>query len=206
MPLFVFFAIFVAWLSYKIKKSNRIMSDNSQAFWENESKANSTRKQSLDNLDYIRFSKDCIPWMNDGLNDYTLSDYLLRLEKLIDAPIVNLTGITNTELKLTYGAPNLAYLSQCDENFTTLANLLTKYGQRLKDNGYEQEAVRVFEYAVSIHSDVRIVYEQLGNHYLLSGDKESFERLFLQASSLTGLNRDIIVNHLSELQNSSIHR
>ena len=49
-----------------------------------------------------------------------VEDYKQIILTLKDLPIVNFTGISNTELKLRYGAPNIDLLTQYDQNYTLL--------------------------------------------------------------------------------------
>ncbi len=44
IPLLASFIVFVIWLSYEIKKSNRSVTQQEKSFWEKERQANLTRK------------------------------------------------------------------------------------------------------------------------------------------------------------------
>lgn len=197
--------IFSAWVGYKIKKSNRYMQESSQNFWDNEAKANSTRKQSLDDLEYIRLDLSVIPDITPTIkSDETLLYYRDRILALSDAPIVNLTGFTNTELKLRYGVPNITYLSTCDENYTTLVNLIMRMGERLLNNGLISEGIRLLEYGITIGSDAGNNYYLLADYYLKNNLKDKYDNLLLAASGLNTINRNIIIKRLNDLNNSSV--
>ncbi|MDE7277971.1 MAG: hypothetical protein K2N98_14160, partial [Lachnospiraceae bacterium] len=105
-PLFASFLVFTAWLTYEISKHNRIDAEKDRSFWEKERQANNTRRQPLDDLLYIkipfeRLSMQLLP------DDEQAAEYKETLRTLGESKIVNFTGITNTDLKLKYGAPNI---------------------------------------------------------------------------------------------------
>ena len=58
IPLLASFIVFVIWLSYEIKKSNRSVTQQEKSFWEKERQANLTRKKSLKDLAYITIPLD----------------------------------------------------------------------------------------------------------------------------------------------------
>ena len=72
---------------------------------------------------------------------------------------------TYTDLKLTYGAPNLPLLSEYDENFTLLISTLQKWASLLYDAGQTAEAQTVLEFAVSAGSDISGSYKLLASIY-----------------------------------------
>ena len=55
------------------------------------------------------------------------------LNSLKDEQIVNFTGISNTDLKLSFGAANLPTLSRFDQNYTLLARALHAQYRQLAD-------------------------------------------------------------------------
>ncbi len=167
---------------------------NGETVLERESRANSTRKQDISGLDYIKIPIEQLPF---GLCEVSEA---IRAEEAIKAlsssDILNLTGITNTELKLQYGPANLDKLSQCDERFTRLVRSLQQWGQALYDNDMKAEAITVLQYSVDIGSDIRGTYELLASHY--SNDKEMLTKLREQASSLRSLSKTIILDNIDQ--------
>lgn len=73
-----------------------------QEFWDREKKANSVRKKTLDGLDYVKIPLEKLP-MNALSEDEKAREYKELLTYLSTQPVVNLTGFTNTDLKLEYG-------------------------------------------------------------------------------------------------------
>ena len=75
-----------------------------------------------------------------------IEDYRQIILSLKDQPIVNFTGLTNTELKLQYGAPNITLLTTYDQNYTLLVRTLQQWAQALYDGGFSKEACQLLEF------------------------------------------------------------
>ena len=121
MNLIVFasFIIFVLWLTVNLKKTEKTNQQIEEEFWERETKANSVRKKSQDHLPYITFDFDALPTADSFLESGAqIPESLEILQNLRDKKMLNLNGISNTDLKLKYGAPNITRLSEYEENFT----------------------------------------------------------------------------------------
>ena len=138
--LFGWIMIFVVVVSYKRRKADRTRENKERDFWERENAANATRKQDISNLNYVDFTGVSLPFAR--FSDDFLHQCEEQILKLKDEKILNLTGITNTDLKLKYGAANLTFLTQCDQNFTLLARTLNSWGQRLKELSHTEEAIQ----------------------------------------------------------------
>ena len=135
-------------IAVNIRKNKKDQAAIEQDFWAREREANSTRRKSLDDLDYIRLPMETFPMTL--LEDVPkVEDYKQIILTLKDLPIVNFTGISNTELKLRYGAPNIDLLTQYDQNYTLLVRTLQQWAQLLYDAGYLTEACQMLEFAVS---------------------------------------------------------
>ena len=168
-------------------------------FWERERAANSVRKKSLDNLDYIHIPTELLPFGTSGDNSILQSaeDEVLALK---DEKIVNFTGLTNTDLKLEYGTANITVLSQYDQNYTSLVIALQKWGQELYNQGRFEDAAKVLEFSVKTRSDITATYRLLIDMYKskleLSESEISrkLDGLLPIAKELNALSRNQIVN------------
>lgn len=124
---------------------------------------------------------------------------------LANTPIVNLNGISNTELRLTYGTANLEPLSLYDQNFTTLIRGLQKWGTLLSSAGKPADAVTVLSYSVSIGSDIAGTYALLARLYKDQGAVSKIEELKESASKLSTLMKPSILRDLDSLTEASDH-
>lgn len=192
LPCFIILCIVVA---YSIRHGKSVAEKEEDAFWERERAANSTRRKPLDNLEYITVPIDILP-ITLHIEDNTIKEYVDTIVELSKSPIVNLTGISNTDLKLQYGAPNIDLLSLYDQRYTTLACILQKWADRLFSMG-ETEAVRtILEFAVSTRTDVSGSYRLLCTIYGDNNDAASIRALLPIATSLNSPMKDSIVSYI----------
>ncbi len=84
-----------------IRKSERSSRKNTEQFWEKETKSNHVRKADISDLDYIKIPMDTLPIVETA--DETLLSIHKTITDLSQKSILNLTGLSNTELKLSYG-------------------------------------------------------------------------------------------------------
>lgn len=191
--------IFIIWLRYELKKS----SHNEDDFWETEAKANKTRKKPLDSLYYITIPTDSLPFFYDF--DKKLDKIQGKILELSSKKIVNLSGITNTQLKLEYGAANLETLSEYDENFTELTRTLYEWAICLRDLDKLDAAITVLEYGITTcHIDTYNHYMLLGKLYVANGQHNKLPELINSADSLDCLMHDSIVRDLTMLSDYTV--
>lgn len=197
-PIFASFIVFCIWLGYEIKKHRRMESKAYDSFWEKEAAANSTRRKSLDDLPYIEIPFDRLP-MELLKDDPVIAEYHETLRELSKSPIVNFTGISNTDLKLMYGAPNIDLLSRYDQSYTILVRTLQNLAKVLYEKGYVNDACCILEFAVETRSDISATYKLLSSIYLESNQPEKVQALIPIAQNLnTSLSSHIV----SILENS----
>lgn len=197
LPLLASFIILLAVISHLIRKHNRIMEAEQQSFWSKERAANNVRKKPLDDLNYITIPFEKLP-CDTYVTEPKIADILDSLHVLSERKIVNLTGITNTDLKLTYGTANITALTEYDQNFTSLVTTLQKWAETLYDLGAVTEAKTILEYAVSVESDVSGTYEMLASMYKATDDRGALEALIAKAENLTSPSGKIIVRKLGK--------
>ncbi len=203
MQLFVNFSvliIFALWIFYEIRKSSRIERIRAEKFWEREQAANLSRKTDISGLDYITIPLERLPM--DDTDDSTINSYRDTIHKLADQKIVNLTSFTNTDLKMKYGASNLAVLTEYDNNYLILVSTLNKWGERLYHNGCIDSALAVFEFAVMCLTDVRRTYELLARIYVLQHTPDKIDPLLDIIPFTNIVGRDKLMEELLRLKNS----
>ena len=210
IPLFAIIIVFVIWLNLKAHLSSRRDEDKKRAFWEREILANRTRKQPLDSLAYITVPEHLLP--SDTFNEpFPARDAAKRIRDLREehATIVNLTGYTNTDLKMEYGPANLPALSEYDARYTILATALQEVGDALFEEERYEEACSLLEFAISTGTDISACYRLLIDLYRnrlgLKEDEanEKISALLPVANSLRSLSRDGIVRMVEEAAGTS---
>lgn len=197
MPFFASFIVFLILVSYQISKSRRYTEKKETSFWEKEHLANSTRRKSLDNLNYITIPFDALP-MDIMAEDENIRELHQTLRYLSGLPVVNFTGISNTDLKLQYGAPNIDLLMRYDQNYTTLACTLQKWAEKLYEAGHVAEAQQILEFAISTDTDVSSAYRLLASIYASQNNYGEISKLKERAQNLKSGTKNIIVRILQE--------
>lgn len=194
--------IFIVVVSYKRFKANVKNQEAEDSFWKRENAANLTRKQDISQLDYVDFSGVSLPFAL--FEDELLKDCENQVMDLKDKKILNLTGLSNTDLKMKYGPANLPLLTQYDQNFTLLVRTLNTWGNRLYELSHTKEAVCVLAFATSIGSDIKATWSLLAKLYAANGDTARIQELKDSAAALNSLMREPILsmldNYLNEIR------
>ena len=144
---------------------------------------------------------DSIPSPEPAINEKCAA-LLAELNTLAGKKIVNLTGISNTDLKLTYGAPNLPILTEYDQNFTSLCMNLHELGCEYKLTGHEDEAITTFNVAVNVGTDISGTYTTLAEMYAEKGLYVEIQRLINCADNIRSLTRTSTIKKLQNILDS----
>lgn len=214
------------WIHYENKKSSNAEKKESDTFWKKEHEADFVRKKDISSLEYITIPVKELPFgILDGISEKTIPESSgdettpaeadLQLGKTVSAiknceqtvlnlsqkKILNLTGITNTELKLTYGAANLDELSSYDQNFTVLARTLHQWACALDSLGFTREAQTVLEFGIASGSDVSGSYALLARIYRIQGNVEGLDALLSRAETLNSLTKAATIEKVQTERN-----
>ena len=191
------FLIFSIVFFFALKRTNRIEAERENEFWERERRANFTRRKSLDGLNYITIPEEPLNMKPVAATD-ALNASIKDLNDLSEYQIVNLTGYTNTDLKLEYGTANITILTDFDLHYTNLVTLLQKLAQQLHETGNNSLAISTLEFAVSTGTDVSKSYYLLADLYTEAGTPEKIAALINSAQTINSLMKDTIVQKLRE--------
>lgn len=197
-PFLAIFLLFLAFLTFNRIRTSRKEQELQNTFWQKEAMANATRKKDTAALPYIALPLDTLP-MGIRPEDEVLTSCENTVTALASEKILNLTGMSNTDLKLAYGAPNLTFLTQCDQNFTDLVRTMQTWGARLHELGLIKEAEQVLSLAVGWGSDIKGSYVLLANIYQELGRWEEIPRLKERASKLKSLMKEPILAALKQM-------
>ena len=200
-PLFTTIVIVAGFIFVFMKITSEKPGDGIRSFREKERRADSTLKQPLDDLPFIQVPIDSIPSPEPAINEKCAA-LLAELNALAGKKIVNLTGISNTDLKLTYGAPNLPILTEYDQNFTSLCMNLHELGCEYKLTGHEDEAITTFNVAVNVGTDISGTYTTLAEMYAEKGLYVEIQRLINCADNIRSLTRTSTIKKLQNILDS----
>ena len=189
--------VFCGLIAYENRKHKKMVEKSENDFWETEKKANSTRKKSLDHLIYITIPFEKLP-MDTLKENPEITEYHRLLTELSTQKIVNLTGFTNTDLKLAYGTANINCLSDYDQNYTLLVRTLQSWAELLYVSGYIAQAQTILEFSISTDTDVSHSYYLLADIYDVNGETEKKLELINIAEKLNSSMHKVIVRTLQE--------
>ena len=209
--IFVSLLWFCLYLAVRFRVNRQKEQKKEQSFWDRENEANFARVKPLDDLTYITVDTDALPFARIPKDD-AARDALERVRALAGEKIVNLTGISNTDLKLRYGAANLETLTAYDQNFTTLATSLQKWAHGLIEEAAcaEEEtkaallsdARTLLEFSVASGSDITATYKDLAALYEETLSKQDAYDAVLKlkegASTLSSMTKPQLLSFLEE--------
>ena len=108
-------------LHHNLRKNHCSDKQTVTAYLDRESAANGTRRKDLTNLPYITVPFDTLPLditLNDEKKQLQISEYKKEIQNHSSERMLNLIGISNTELKEKYGPANLELLTIYDQNYS----------------------------------------------------------------------------------------
>ena len=144
--------IIIVLINLSVSKSKRDRESSLNEFWEREMRANTTRKKDISNIDFITLP-DFLSSPSGSVSE-EIKDLEERLTELGNKKMANFSGMTNTDLKLEYGAANFPDLSEWDSNYIKLVQLMQKYTAALKKEGYEERVKQILEFARKVAPEV----------------------------------------------------
>lgn len=200
LVIFASLIVFIIWLAYELKKTEDKSISAERKFWEREAAANGVRKKNLDHLPYIHFPFDRLPSEESFLSaGIPVPESLSILKSLEGKPMVNFSGLSNTDLKLQYGTANITVLSSYDETFEIFSRNIYELAETLEQAGRTQEALFLLEETLAYGTDISGHYKLLAGIYLSRKEKEKVIALKQRASCLNSLTKNTILSYLDEI-------
>ena len=199
--LLPYFIIILLVIQLYLKKNTNSVKEKLGKFMEKERESNSVRKKDISSLEYINIP-DTLPYLNtprESLNESNpeIAKYINKINSLKDSKILNLTGISNTDLKMQYGPANLATLSEYDDNYTELVRTIAELTHKLIEINEPDNARPWLEYSISINTDIKSCYTDLADIYILAGRPEKVRDLISKAGHLNSINKSVIIDNLT---------
>lgn len=165
--------IFAVIFKYKLRAIEKSETRQQEEFFQREQKASLPIKRSMNDLQFTTIPLDKLPFLNNPPEE--LAAYQDKMKSLSQKKLCNLSGISNTDLKLKYGAGNLEELSSYDQNYALFLRTLADWGACLYEHQYPKEAQKVLEYAKDCKSDIRKNYATLARIYK---DEKQFNKIY----------------------------
>ena len=195
-PILPFILIFLIWLTFRIKSLDAKQAKQQEEFWAKERQANITPAKDISNLRYITIPTDKFP-----LN-FSNDEKVIKIEKelleLSTHRLLNLNGMSNTDLKLEYGMPNFETMSQIGEDYDRVCVLLNSYAKALIEADRIDDAESILEFAVGTGSDISESYIMLANCYKKRSQNEKLGFLRERITNSTLLLKNHILNNIDD--------
>ncbi len=200
IPVFLV-SIFVVILlvSLVARRNDKSYNEKEREYQDKIRRSNMTTKKDISNLDFITIPP-CLS-STSGLDSEEIKETEKQIAELSDKKIVNFTGISNTDLKLTYGTANIDFLSEYDNNYLKLVRLVVKYSSLLIEAGMQDKAREILEFGVSVKSDVSSNYTMLASLYKEAGRIDDLEALRRSAEALSSLTKNKLLKDLDSIMN-----
>ena len=196
-PLFTTIVLGALFIWFYMKITTKKNDSAVRELLEKERRANFTRRQSLDGLNYITVNPDDFP-VKEPYDNELIEELMLRITTLSTQKIVNFTGITNTDLKLTYGVANLPLLTEYDQNYTLLCRTVYDLGRELNETGRKDDAISVLKLGIKYGTDISANYLLLADLYLETGRRSSIAGLISAAQSINSLTKEATLAKLND--------
>ena len=196
LVIFASFTVFGIWLSYQLRKNSKLNEKASSDFWQEESMANSVRKKQLEESDFVLFPFDKLP-AEESFSPEPVPDCFTVLKELSDKKMVNLNGISNTEVKKRFGVANLAILTEYDTNYEIFAKNIYLLCQHLYDIGRKEEALMLSEETILTGTDSLSHYKLIIQIYREQGNLAGISWLEEKAENIHSLTKGAILRALA---------
>lgn len=194
--IFASFMVFGTWLTIQLKKSRKLNEKAEKDFWEEEAMADSVRKKQLEDSDFVIFPFDKLP-TEESFSPNPVPESLPLLMSLADKKMVNLNGISNTEVKKRFGVANLTVLTEYDTNYETFVKHIYLLCQHLYDIGRIEEALMLSEETILTGTDSLSHYKLIIQIYREQGNPAGIDWLKEKADGIHSLTRGAILRALS---------
>lgn len=193
--------ILILVLNHNIRKNKSKDEHSVHSYLSREDAANSTRRKDLSTLPYIEVPLNTLPLditLNDEKKQLQISQYIKEIRSLSEKQMLNLIGISNTELKEQYGPANLELLTMYDINYSRYIRNLHLLADCIYSE-FPEEAIYIWEYCLSIGTDISGTYGKLGQHYIDNSNKEQFMKLYDYIPNRDTISGKTIINKLDSL-------
>ena len=214
MPILTIFLLFIIILTFSLKKTSKVDKNKEKEFWQREHDANFSRKKSIDDLNYVCIPDTIVtivssldktiqnyPHINtDSSVDFniTLTEQAINdFNSLLNSKIVNLGGIPNTDLKLSYGVANLPSLSEYDQNFSKLLTTIEPICNMLLFFDKRQECKTILKWIIDYGADTGFCYKTLASMYIEDKEHPQIHYLIKKAEQINTIRKDSIIRMLN---------
>lgn len=204
--IFVLFLIFIFIFQHNLKKNDRNGKMARKQFWEYEENSFFARKLPLNDNDFIKPNVHSIPKLDyeafKALNNPQMFTVQEKCFSLADIPMLDLSGMLNSELRYRYGAANLELIESYENNYTNYIKSLYKLGKFYYDNNMKNEAISVLEEGMNVNTEISDHIILLATIYYEMQKKKEFDCLYKKALKMKSLTKNKTLQQLHSLKDN----
>jgi hypothetical protein len=201
--IFILFLIFIFIFRHNLNKTDKETVRLNKLFWNKEEKSLFARKQKINDDIFIlstlptniRRSKVEYKSLGDS-SIYKLQERCFYLSK---EPMANLSNLSNSEVRLKYGASNLDNIDIYESNYTLYIKSLYEFGKKLYDLGLTETSIIVLEEAINAKTDISGNYILLAKIYHTSNNTSKLNDLYNKATKLNSLTKNKVIREIDQL-------
>lgn len=205
--IFVLFLIFLFIFQHHLRKTDRLTERARKEFWNREENSLFTRKSPIEKRDFLQPKTENLPRETldyfIGIEKEELFDLQEKCFELARNPMLDLSDLLNSEVKLKYGSSNLELIGNYEINYNHYIQSLYQLGKGYYDANKHDKAIKVLEEGIQIHTNISDHIILLASLYWQNKNYDHFNQLYDYAINLHSLTKNKIIHHLNELQKNT---
>lgn len=202
--IFILFLIFIFIFQHNLRKSERSINNSRRTFWEREEKSLFARKTAISPDDYIQANPESLPQFPleyfHEIGDEQLYKLQQRCLKLANEPMMNLSDMMNSDVRIKYGAANLGLIENYENNYNQYLRTLYKLAKGYYELNKISEAVQVLEEGIHMQTDISDHILLLGTLYQKLGEKNKFDILYNKTLEMKTLTKAKTIQGLDKIK------
>lgn len=179
-PCLAVFITFCLVLFFRYRYLDEKRKNQEQNFFDKEQKARTTVGK-INDSDY-----EVIPISKFPFNlceEPSMIEMEEKIKELSNEKLLNLVGISNTDVKLQFGVNHFDEAVVAGEKYDELMGLLVQYAISLEDHGFSKESGDMLEYLVEQDCDIKAAWIALGKYYAANSDFDKLNALYEKVDS-----------------------
>ncbi len=208
MPNFTipsFFILFLTFLfiwTHNLRKRQEKHEAEKEAFWGKEERSLSVRKKEIPAELYFhpnisRFNFPALDLEPAAAEKYKTLEKQIRGS--VSLPMLSLSNMSNTDLRLNFGTANQPVIAQAEENYEAFLSFLYEYAILMNEHEHADEAITALEEAIRLKSDICQHYFLLADLYQAQSSSESLQVLTALVQDMDSSSKQRILNYLAKL-------
>lgn len=198
---FILFLTFLFIWTHNLRKRQKKYESEKAAFWGKEEQSLVVRKKEIPAELYFHPDISRLNFPELTRNPAVAEKYQALEKKIrssISLPMLSLSEMSNTDLRLNFGTANQPVIAQAEENYEAFLNFLYEYAVLMNEQGHPEEAILALEETVRLKSDICQHYFLLTDLYRAQADSHSLQRLTAVVEDMDSPSKQRILNYLSK--------